>query len=52
MTQHSSLKSSAGRRGQRRSVLKRMERLKILKEAGKWKEGDPVSGLPKVKPQR
>ncbi|MCD5391121.1 small basic protein [candidate division NPL-UPA2 bacterium] len=51
MTQHSSLKSSAGRRGQRRSVLKRMERLKILKQKQKRKNGDPVYGLPKVKPE-
>lgn len=32
-----------------RSVLKRIERLKIMMEKGLWKEGDPVFGLPKIK---
>lgn len=51
MTQHSSLKSGGSRGGQRRNVLKRLERIKILKDKGKWKNGDRVYGLPKVKPE-
>jgi len=32
-----------------RSVLKRSERLRTMLEKGKWKEGDSVFGLPKIK---
>lgn len=32
-----------------RSVLTRAERLKRLSENERWKEGDPVFGLPKVR---
>lgn len=32
-----------------RSVLSRAERLKLLKEEGRWKEGESLFGLPKVK---
>jgi len=49
MSQHNSLKG-AGTVGAKRSVLKRFERVEILKKAGKWKEGDRVTGLPKTKP--
>jgi small basic protein (TIGR04137 family) len=35
-----------------RSVLKRIERLRILMEKNKWKETDNVFGLPKVKTLR
>jgi small basic protein (TIGR04137 family) len=35
-----------------RSVLKRAERIKMLIEKGKWKEGDNVYGLPKIKTVR
>lgn len=35
-----------------RSVLKRAERIKALAEKGKWKEGDKVFGLPKIKTVR
>jgi small basic protein (TIGR04137 family) len=31
-----------------RNVLSRAERLEKLKDAGKWKDGDTVFGLPKV----
>ena len=33
----------------KRNVLKRFERIKLLKKQGKWKEGDRVTGLPKTK---
>lgn len=32
-----------------RSVLKRLERIKILQEKGEWKEGYSFFGLPKIK---
>ncbi len=32
-----------------RSVLSRAERLKLLREEGKWKEGASPFGLPKVR---
>ncbi len=52
MSQHSSLKAGGGHGGQKRNVLKRSERLKILKKKGKWREEDKkVYGLPKVKPE-
>lgn len=35
-----------------RSVLKRTERLKIMMGKKKWKEGDDVYGLPKIKTVR
>ena len=35
-----------------RSVLSRAERLAELKEAGKWRDGESVFGLPKVKVRR
>lgn len=47
MSIHPSLASSKSRR--HRSVLKRFERIKALKEKDKWKEEDSVFGLPKLK---
>ena len=35
-----------------RSVLKRAERIRQMQEKGKWKEGDSVYGLPKIKTLR
>jgi small basic protein (TIGR04137 family) len=48
MSQHPSLRVSDKDKKQR-SVLKRHERIKILKEKEKWEEKDSVFGLPKVK---
>ena len=44
-------KSLKVRRGliKNRSVLTRNERIARLVEADRWKEGDPVLGLPKVR---
>lgn len=50
MSQHSSLKS-ANKIQARRNVLKRFERVEILKKQGRWKEGQRVFGLPKTKPE-
>lgn len=51
MSQHPSLKISSKAK-RHRSVLKRAERIKLLEELGKWKEGNSVFGLPKVKTLR
>ncbi len=41
--------ASAGGNDPRRSVLTRDERIKRLKDAERWKEGDSPYGLPKVR---
>jgi len=48
MSQHPSLRSS-GKDKAHRSVLKRYERVKMLKEKEKWSDEESVYGLPKVK---
>lgn len=35
-----------------RNVLTRVERLSKLQEADRWKEGDSIFGLPKVRVQK
>jgi small basic protein (TIGR04137 family) len=35
-----------------RNVLTRAERLAKLQDAERWKEGDPVLGMPKVRVQK
>jgi small basic protein (TIGR04137 family) len=45
---HSSLKSK-GLGAQKRSVLKRQERINKLKLERRWKTGDNVTGLPKTR---
>ncbi|QQL44432.1 small basic protein [Sulfuriroseicoccus oceanibius] len=50
MSQHPSLKSSKTV-GAKRNVLKRFERIKVLKERGKWEEGKGLTGLPKTQPE-
>ena len=49
MSQHPSLKGSKSV-GTKRSVLKRFERVKLLRARGKWKDGTSPLGLPKTKP--
>ena len=51
MSQHRSLKGSGASIGAKRSVLKRFERVKLLKKRGAWKEGTTPIGLPKTKPE-
>lgn len=48
MSQHPSLRS-ASKLSVKRNVLKRFERVAILKKRGEWKEGDRVTGLRKTK---
>jgi len=50
MSQHSSLKS-ATKISAKRNVLKRYERIDLLRKRDKWKEGDRGFGLPKTKPE-
>ena len=49
MSQHRSLKGSATIAA-KRNVMKRFERVEVLKRRGQWKEGDKVLGLRKTKP--
>jgi small basic protein (TIGR04137 family) len=50
MSQHNSLQ---GARGivVKRNVLKRFERVALLKKRGQWKEGERVVGLRKTTPE-
>lgn len=50
MSQHSSLKEGS-KLGTKRSVLKRFERVELLRKRGLWKLGDRVIGLRKTKPE-
>jgi small basic protein (TIGR04137 family) len=49
MAQHRSLRAAA-KLGGKRNVLKRFERVEILKKRGQWKDGDRITGLRKTKP--
>ena len=51
MSIHSSLRSG-GSDKKHRSVLKRFERLKMLKDSNIWDEQKSVLGIPKVKMQK
>ena len=51
MSIHSSLRSG-GKDKKHRSVLKRYERLKLLKDKNLWDESKPVTGIQKVKMQK
>jgi small basic protein (TIGR04137 family) len=50
MSLHNSLRS-AGSVGSKRSVLKRGERIKLLKSRGLWTDGRLPTNLPKTKPE-
>ncbi len=50
MSQHKSLQTAGGASTTKRNVLKRFERVAILKKRGQWKEGDRVAGLRKTLP--
>jgi small basic protein (TIGR04137 family) len=49
MSQHPSLKPAGGGVVVKRNVLKRFERVALLKKRGQWKAGDRVQGLRKTK---
>jgi small basic protein (TIGR04137 family) len=50
MSQHPSLKGKGAIKA-KRSVLKRFERVELMKKRGQFKEGQNVIGLPKTKPE-
>lgn len=50
MSQHRSLRAAAGTTGAKRNVLKRFERVALLKSRGQWKDGERVTGLRKTIP--
>ncbi|MDQ6630160.1 MAG: small basic protein [Verrucomicrobiota bacterium] len=49
MSQHRSLRAASATGG-KRNVLKRFERVELLKKRNQWKTGDRVTGLRKTKP--
>lgn len=49
MSQHRSLRA-ASTTGTKRNVLKRFERVALLKTRNQWKDGDRVTGLRKTRP--
>ena len=49
MSQHRSLKG-ASTIAAKRNVLKRFERVDLLKKRSQWKDGQKAIGLPKTKP--
>lgn len=50
MSQHPSLRA-ASTTSAKRNVLKRFERVALLKKRGQWAEGNRVTGLRKTKPE-
>jgi small basic protein (TIGR04137 family) len=50
MSQHPSLKGKGSIQA-KRSVLKRFERVELMKKRGQFKAGQRVIGLPKTKPE-
>ena len=50
MSQHKSLQGPSGI-VVKRNVLKRFERVALLKKRKQWKDGDRVMGLRKTKPE-
>lgn len=51
MSQHNSFKAAGSGTAKSRTVLKRFERIELLRKRGEWKEGDSVIGLKKTKPE-
>jgi len=50
MSQHKSLQGVSGL-VIKRNVLKRFERVDLLKKRGQWKAGERITGLRKTKPE-
>lgn len=48
MSQHSSFRKGASASKKKRNVLKRFERIELMKKRGQWKEGRRMLGLPKT----
>jgi len=50
MSQHTSYRSTTAT-GAKRNVLKRFERIELLRKRGQWKTGDRIVALRKTKPE-
>ncbi|MBM3876830.1 MAG: small basic protein [Verrucomicrobia bacterium] len=50
MSQHRSLRAASST-GAKRNVLKRFERVALLRKRGQWNPGNRVTGLPKTRPE-
>jgi small basic protein (TIGR04137 family) len=50
MSQHNSFKALGSGGKKNRTVLKRFERIDLLRKRGQWEEGKRVVGLRKTKP--
>lgn len=50
MSQHRSLKGASTITA-KRNVLKRFERVDLIRKRGQWKDDQRVIGLPKTKPE-
>ena len=50
MSQHPSFRRG-GSATKKRSVLKRFERIELLRKRGQWKDGRRLTALPKTKPE-
>lgn len=51
MSQHPSFSKGGSASKSKRSVLKRFERVELLRKRGEWKEGRKLTNLPKTKPE-
>lgn len=51
MSQHNSFKAVVGGGKKNRTVLKRFERVDLLRKRGQWEDGQRVIGLKKTKPE-
>ena len=51
MSQHNSFSAGSSSSKKNRTVLKRFERIDLLRQRGEWEEGDPVVGIKKTKPE-
>lgn len=51
MSQHNSFKAAGGGGKKNRTVLKRFERVDLLRKRGQWEDGSRVVGLRKTKPE-
>lgn len=49
MSQHSSFSAGGSGSQNKRNVLKRFERIKIMRQRRQWEEGRRLTGLPKTR---
>jgi small basic protein (TIGR04137 family) len=49
MSQHPSFRPTRGSASKKRNVLKRFERVELLRKRGQWSDGERVTGLKKTK---